>query len=279
MAGLRDLKRRIVAVKSIKGVTEAMSNIAAAKLTIAWVKLNHARAFAGPLEKAVSGIAVEPEDVVTDPRYHIFGSDNGLCGSMNTLLHRNVRKTIAANKENGVDKFSVFVCGEKMRGHVVPPHSNHIADHGVIGGAYRALNFKQICELTSDVCEKNPEPGQNVYMYQRMKSSVQYEITHETMPGKEQFAKYFGADMEFEGDNHVYDNLNEYLNATSIYRVLCESEASELCSRAAAMSNASKAAGDMIDALELTFRKVRQAKVTTEIIEICTGAAAVMDED
>merc|ERR1712137_1052538 len=100
-----------------------------------------------------------------------------------------------------------------------------------------------------------------------MEGAAKFKISNHVIPQKDQIAAYFGADCEINGDYDVNQNLQEFLTFTSIWRSQAEQEASENASRAAAMQNAAKAAGDMIDVLELKYRKARQAKITTEIIE------------
>lgn len=275
MAGLRDLKKRIVSVQGIEKVTQAMGNIASAKFNGAWTRLQHARTLNSDLQKVVFSVCEEPEDVVLNPRFHVLGSDAGLCGSVNTLLVRHARKAHEAEVAKGANP-TYFLSGNKIR--VAMTKSSEVKGNidMVVSDMYKSMSTAQIGTV-ADELSKLPASGQDVYMYQSMVTQNKFALQTDVVPSKKQIQAHFGV-VEFEGDNDVYDNLVEYMSFLNLYRCHAEQEASELSSRAAAMQNASKAAGDMIDVLQLKYRKTRQEKMTTEIIEISTGAAAVMKD-
>lgn len=274
MAGLRDLKRRIVSVQSIEKVTTAMSNIASAKLALAWPKLDHARAFSSDLEKVVFSITEEPTDPIKDARYYVIGSDAGLCGSVNTLLVRHVKEELEKNAEEGVDA-KLWLSGNKI-------HVGFGGNKKRIGGVsdiYGKLNYAQTTEYVADLVENTEEPQQHAFYYQRMHTMNQFGMHTDYIPTTKQIASYRGSasgKVQFEGDQNIKRNLSEFLLLNSIHRIQVEQMCTELSSRSAAMQNAAKAANDMIAELQLKYRKIRQTKITTEIIEISTGAQAVM---
>lgn len=273
MAGLRDLKARIEAVETIKTVTEAMSNIANAKFTGAYARLLHARAFTSDLEKVVFSIVEETEDIPQNPRFHVFGSDAGLCGSVNTLLCKYVSTQHLEYAESKTAP-TYFVSGAKIGPRISKTPGVQI--DMAVQNLYKKLNSTQIASI-ADQLSKEPESDQNLFMYQGMITANKFKIQTETMPTKAQIGAYHG-EVEIDGDYDVVTNLTEYLTYLNLWRCHVEQEASELNARSSSMQNAANAAGDMIDDLGLTYRKVRQAKVTTEIIEISTGASAVMTD-
>lgn len=276
MAGLRDLKRRIVAIKGIENVTKAMSNIAAAKLTGAQVRLDHARRFTGDLEAAVFNIAQEREETPTNPRYLIFGSDRGLCGSVNTMLARSVVPVLSQNKEEGIN-FNMILFGDKMKSSHALTEGNKDNITASFVDVLGKLNFKQATAI-ADSNLATPETDNETFFYQKMVSTIKFQVAEESIPTRQQLESYTG-EMEVEGDNDVYTNLTEYMSCITLYRILLESETTEHYSRKTAMQNANKAAGEMVLELEMKFRRLRQAKITTEICEICTGAEAVMESE
>lgn len=248
-----------------------MSNIASAKFNSAWTRLQHARALTGDFEKVVYGVCEEPTDTPMNPRYYVFGSDGGLCGSVNTLLVRHVTALHQEEVDNGANP-SYVMCGEKIRIGMTPKKQFQGHLSLAITQAYKAMNPLQIGVIADELATLEPA-DKHVFTYQRMVNQHKFVIHTESMPTKQQITSYHGI-TEFEGDNDVYDNLSDYMTYLSLWKCCCEQEASELASRSQAMQNASKAAGDMIDDLELKYRKRRQEKMTTEIIEISTGAAA-----
>ena len=78
-------------------------------------------------------------------------------------------------------------------------------------------------------------------------------------------------------DDENIKNYVEFTLANNIFYCMTESACSEQSSRMTAMENASQNAGDMIDALRLKFNRTRQAVITTELIEIISGSAALED--
>ena len=86
-------------------------------------------------------------------------------------------------------------------------------------------------------------------------------------------------EYEFEPDvkSEVMDDLYEYALTSQIYHSFMDGAAAEQASRMAAMENASKNAGEMIDSLTLKYNRARQARITTELIEIISGASALED--
>jgi F-type H+-transporting ATPase subunit gamma len=99
---------------------------------------------------------------------------------------------------------------------------------------------------------------------------IEAEEGNETMPA-----------VEFDSDStktEVMEDMYEYLLASQIFHSFMDGAASEQSSRMTAMENASKNANEMIDALTLKYNRVRQTRITTELIEIISGAAALDDK-
>ncbi len=84
-------------------------------------------------------------------------------------------------------------------------------------------------------------------------------------------------ECEPESTEEVLQDLHEYTLASHIFHSLMEGATSEQSSRMNAMENASKNAGEMIDSLQLQYNRARQARITTELIEIISGASALED--
>ena len=82
-------------------------------------------------------------------------------------------------------------------------------------------------------------------------------------------------EVEPENDPETLQNFFEYTLATQIFHSLMENATSEQSSRMTAMENASKNAGEMIGKLTLQYNRARQARITTELIEIISGASAL----
>ena len=121
-------------------------------------------------------------------------------------------------------------------------------------------------------------------VYNEFKSAIAQEVvcetllpvdlSHSNLEGSEE--TFFSKDLIFEPDPEkiVEDLLVKHFE-TQVYRCMCESVAAEHGARMSAMENATSNAGDMISRLTLTYNKLRQASITTELIEITSGAEAL----
>lgn len=111
-------------------------------------------------------------------------------------------------------------------------------------------------------------------LFNKFVSAIAYTPSIKTVAAVNQDSvrKYI---VEPSDDNDVLQNFYEYTLATQVYHALMENATSEQSSRMNAMENASKNAGEMIDKLTLQYNRARQARITTELIEIISGASAL----
>jgi len=115
-------------------------------------------------------------------------------------------------------------------------------------------------------------------VYNSFKSAIAYvpsirSITPIVDANSEFFQSKY--DLEPDTDNESLANFYEYSLATTVYQALMENATSEQSSRMNAMENASKNAGEMINSLRLKYNRARQSRITTELIEIISGASAL----
>merc|ERR550534_1516494 len=111
--------------------------------------------------------------------------------------------------------------------------------------------------------------------FNRFKSVVSYQITEIPLFTQEQLAQAEKITTYDSLDEDVLRSYNEFALASLIYYAMKEGACSEQSSRMTAMDAASKNAGEMIDKLQLTYNRTRQAVITKELIEIISGAAAL----
>ena len=120
-------------------------------------------------------------------------------------------------------------------------------------------------------------------MYNNFKSAISYiptirtlsALTVEPTEGSEEEGVLSNYEFEPNNKDEVFANMEEYMLASQIYYSLLESATSEQSSRMNAMENASKNAGEMIHSLTLQYNRARQARITTELVEIISGASAL----
>lgn len=289
MASLRDIKRRIDSVKSTQKITRAMKMVAASKLRRAQEGIIAARPYAGELAKLMHNLVVRAEE-----RAHpllrrssegkvvvaIFTADRGLCGGFNgglvskaeellrtDLADRDVEFIVIGRK--GIDLF-------KRRSHPVRATHTGMLDGDVMQNAVG---------LVDDVVEQfvAGEIGTFYCLYNRFQSAlVQHATLEQLLPiqapevadGEESSAPT--TDYVYEpSPSAVLQQILIHHLYTQVHRILFDSSASEQGARMTAMESATNNAGDMIDRLTLVYNRARQSAITTEMIEIISGAEAL----
>lgn len=139
--------------------------------------------------------------------------------------------------------------------------------------------FNTTCAITNEVFKVDPASYEAMHiLFNEYVSAIAYVPSIKTLgsltakDGAEPLVTY-----EFEPDtkSEVLTDLSEFMVASELYVAMMENAASEQSSRTQAMENASKNAGELIDSLTLQYNKARQARITTELIEIISGASAL----
>ena len=203
----------------------------------------------------------------------IMTSDKGLCGGVNTILARMTRQLLAQSDALGKN-VSMFILGDKGRSAL-----NRAYGHRFVGTATeRAMpySFDLASAIASDTINAGEYDAVHL-MYNEFKSAIAYTPSIRTMVPKTDATDAFFAPFEIEPENdpETLLNFHEYTTASTMFYSMLENAASEQSSRMSAMENASKNAGEMIEKLTLQYNRARQARITTELIEIISGASAL----
>jgi F-type H+-transporting ATPase subunit gamma len=297
MPNLKDLKIRIDSVKSTQKITSAMKMVAAAKLRKAQMSAESARPYAermeamvGALAKSFDGVQGAPELLAgngKDEKHLIVlvSSDRGLCGGFNANIGRFARNKIAELQQAG-KSVKVLCLGRKGRDQVRRQFGDTILetmeDLTKNGAQYTdadaiALRIRTMFEEGEiDVC---------TVVYNKFVSAITQEVTplqvipfqlEEVDSNEEEQDDELKALYEYEpSEEDILEELLPRNLSVQIFRAMLESFASEQGARMAAMDNATRNAGDMIDNLTLTYNRARQAAITSELIEIISGAEAL----
>jgi len=276
MATEKQLKIRITGTKNIAKITKSMKMVSAAKLRGDQQRLAAAKPFSS-WATAVTGDMhdLETADVKQFPAKSlivVMTTDKGLCGGVNTILCRMTRQMIKRLETDG-KQFDLYVLGDKGRSQLRRLYSDRIT----VTATERQLpyTFDLACAMTEDALAENYDAVH--LLYNTFKSAIAYtpsikSITPKVDPAMEFFREY---EVEPEADPETLQNFHEYTVATQLFHSLLENAASEQSSRMNAMENASKNAGEMINKLTLQYNRARQARITTELIEIISGASAL----
>jgi F-type H+-transporting ATPase subunit gamma len=220
-------------------------------------------------------VILEDIDVSGFPQNNlIYGlyTDKGLCGGVNTILSRLLKQLCAKLKAAG-KTYEIIVVGEKGRAQL----RRVMGESLVLTVTEREIpyTFDLAAALSQEALNKDYN-GVHI-AFNRFHSAIQYfpSIKSITPLLDSNDASLNGTAMIPRKHPETLLNLYEYTLATHLYHSLLENATSEQSSRMQAMENASKNASEMIEKLTLQYNRARQARITTELIEIISGASAL----
>lgn len=276
MATEAQLKARIVGTTNISKITKSMKMVSAAKLRGDQQRLAAADPFAS-WASTITGKErdLEALDVSDFPQKNLLimmSSDKGLCGGVNTILSRMTRQLIARLTEAGKD-YDLFILGDKGRGQMRRAYGDKII--GAATDRVLPYTFDLAGEISKDVLKGQYDSVH--LLYNEFVSAIAYTPSIKSIvPMKDPADPFlYKYEVEPENDFPTLENFYEYTLACQIYHSMMENATSEQSSRMNAMENASKNAGEMIEKLTLQYNRARQARITTELIEIISGASAL----
>ena len=289
MPSLKDLKNRINSVKSTRKITSAMKMVAAAKLRRAQEAAEAARPYAERMEKVLGNLSKAAAGSSTAPKLlsgtgsdqvHLLivaTSERGLCGGFNSQIVRKVREDIAKLTAAGKTIKILTVC-KKGRDQLKRDHDDKFVDHVDLSGL-KSVGYDDASKIASDVLARF-EAGEfdvaTLYFNEFQSVLTQVPTGLQIIPAVFEDDGAAAANYEYEPDEEeiLADLLPRNL-ATQVFRGLLENAASEQGARMSAMDNATRNAGEMIDKLTIEFNRSRQAAITSELIEIISGAEAL----
>ena len=199
-------------------------------------------------------------------------TDKGLCGGVNTILGRMTKQLLTRMEADG-KSYQLLVLGEKGKGQLRRIYGDKI----VASLSDRAVpyNFELACAISQEIVSQDFDSVH--ILYNAFKSAIVYIPSIKSIQPKRDPTDPIFSSFEVEPDNDVdtLENFFEYTLATQVLHSLLENATSEQSSRMNAMENASKNASEMIGKLTLQYNRARQARITTELIEIISGASAL----
>lgn len=291
MPSLKDIRLRIDSTKNTQQITKAMKMVSAAKLRRAQQNIVNLRPYAQSLMSLIADVATTQKvehpllSPVEDPKRVLLvalTSDRGLCGAFNTNVSKFTEKYLADN-EAKYEKVDLLLIGR--RGSDYFRRRNRKGVDTILNLA-KDISYLMATRVADRVVSayQSGEYDEVRFVYNEFKSAIQQTVACETLLPVDihRFATLgkgeggFPPDMIFEPapkdviEQLVYKHFN-----VQVYRCLSESVAAEHGARMTAMENATKNAGEMINNLTLTYNKARQAAITTELIEITSGAEAL----
>ena len=285
MANLKDIRNRIKSVKSIQQVTSAMQMVAAAKMRRAQENMEKSRPYSSRLAELLNMLIPEidrslmPELNVREVKKTLFvvvTADRGMAGAFNTNVLREAHKAI----DKAGQKKSEMICIGKKSGGYFKNRNYPIAVEYI--DFWNDLEYSHAMKIGDEIIYRyiKGDVDQVQVVYNRFVNVARQEIRNETfLPmsyDPEEKDSDYNPERLFEPSKEavVKTIIPRYLN-TQMWQFLLESNASEQAARMLAMENATSNANDMIKDLKLQFNKARQTSITTEMLEIVSGAEAL----
>ncbi|WP_037500835.1 F0F1 ATP synthase subunit gamma [Sphingomonas jaspsi] len=295
MASLKALKLRIGSVKSTQKITKAMKMVAAAKLRRAQQNAEAGRPYATRLSDVVSSLASRVTVGPQSPKLiagtgkdetHLIvlaTGDRGLAGAFNTNIVRAARKKAEELQAQGKTVL-FYIVGRKGR-----PVISRVFPKAIVAqydtSAMKAPAYADAQAIADDITDRYNSGQFDVahLAYSEFKSVLAQDPKVDQIipvvpaaPAANDKSTVASAAVEYEPDEEAI--LAELLPknvAIQIYRALLENAAGFYGSQMTAMDNATRNAGDMINKLSIQYNRQRQAAITTELVEIISGAEAL----
>jgi len=292
MANLKELRVRITSVESTKKITSAMKMVAASKLRRAQDAAEAARPYAERMERMLGNLAGGAAGREGAPPMlagtgqgdvHlvvVMTANRGLCGGFNSNIIRASRNLIRELLDRG--KAAKVLCvGRKGRDNLRRDFKHLIADSYTEFGR-KTVQFVEAEEVASKITSMLTAGEFDVatMVYARFQSAMSQVVTRQQIipfpvPESES-ADDASSVYDYEpSDQEILAELLPRNLSVQVFRAMLENGASFYGSQMTAMDSATRNAGEMIDKLRTKYNRTRQAKITTELIEIIAGAEAV----
>ena len=298
MPSLKDIKMQINSVGSTKKITSAMKMVAASKLRRSQEKAEAARPYSSRLEEMLASLAssaASGEGIIklltgtgNDQNYIVIpvSADRGLCGGFNSSINRETFKLVKSLENEGKN-VQLIPVGKKSR-----DFFNRLMQDKIIE-SFSDLNvsitgYESALQVSNKLQQLyfDGKFDKCILIFNKFKSAISQEVTQQQLipldissslkEKKSDDNTEAKAIYDYEPDEEtILKDLLPKNVSIQIFKVLLESDAGEQGARMAAMDNATRNAGEMIDSLTLKYNRTRQAFITKELIEIISGAESI----
>ena len=284
MSQLKEIQTRIQGIKNTKQITRAMKMISAVKLRKAQERIVNLRSYADGIFSAMVDVALTKrvrhpllktkKEETSKPLFVVLSSDRGLCGSFNYSVCRAAENFL---KDKNQD---YFLIGRKAVEYFKFRNYKPVEK---LTGLDKEISFPLAAKVAFFLIDtfKKGEHDEVIIIYQTFKTAVSQKVTMESflpidLSSVHRKESSFSKDLIFESSpSELVENLIQKHFTVQVYRAMCESLASEHGARMCAMENATKNAEEIESQMQLKFNKIRQSSITTELIEVTSGAEAM----
>lgn len=300
MASLRDIRRKISAVKNIRKITQAMKMVAAAKLRRAQDRVDAARPYAEKLRELIEEVSsrVSRELVENQPLLErrdvprigvvLITGDRGMCGSYNNNIARKARAFLHERRAAG-DQIELICVGRKGALSLRAAGWHPTERFAMVGTDAPFSEVEVITRAVVGLYTRAEDPVREVWVaYTEFRNAVTQIATIDrflpietggVMTESESAPAGAATEYEYEPDEaSLLGVLLPRFVDNQVYQYLLEAGASEQGARMTAMSQASDNAGELIGSLTLQYNRARQDAITKELLDIVGGATALAAE-
>lgn len=276
-SSMKAVKARIRSVQNIRKITKAMKMVAAAKLKVDQRRMEVGQPFCRPVQDLMARLP--REDKAGTLTLLAVTGDKGLCGGVNSAVAKLSKLTIQEEEAKG-NNCKFLLMGNKGVASLKRLYGDWFT-YSFEEAAKAPWNFTTASMIAERTIHSNPQRLKVVS--NKFKSLVSYETVIQqcvtssdaSSIDKAEWSKAMDV-YSFEPSLYeIWNDLHDFYLGTVIHGAYLESATSEQSARMSAMENASKNASEMIDKLSLIYNRARQAKITTELCEIISGASAV----
>jgi F-type H+-transporting ATPase subunit gamma len=287
MATVKEMRTRIGSVKSTQKITKALQMVAAAKLRRSQQAAEAARPFAQRMAAMIANLAASVSGPSAplllagtgkDDRHLIVvaTADRGLAGAFNSSIVREARRKIAELTAAG-KSVKIITIGRKARDQLRRQYGAQFIENFEVG--LKTPDLALVRPVANNILELYNAGEFDVVtlVYSRFKSVVtQTPTLKQLIPAVVEASSGPVPFYEYEPDEvTILTELLPQNISVQLLSALLDNQAGFFASQMTAMDNATRNAGELIDALTIKMNRTRQAKITTELIEIIAGAAAV----
>lgn len=284
MAKTQDIKRRIKSISNTRQLTSAMKMVSAAKLRRAQERIFAARPYS-ERSLAILRSLTARTDLEVHPLLSVHGdkrtellvvtADKGLCGGFNASIVREAEVYIRRHPQEDVN---VAAIGKKSRDYF--KRLGHPLERQWVD-VFRHVTFEQASQIAKTLIDMylKQEVDKIYLVYNEFKSAIQATpVVQQLLPVEPMQVtpgEYVEDYLYEPAPKELFSTLLPHYVEIQVYHALLESAAAEHAARMTAMDSATSNAGELIESLTLTMNRVRQASITTEIIEVVSGAQAL----
>jgi F-type H+-transporting ATPase subunit gamma len=292
MPSLRDIRRRIRAIRNTAKITKAMEMVAASRLRRAQMRVTAARPYANAMRALMAelggiapsgGEALHPLLVQREGRNMgvlLVTPDRGLAGALNTNVIRRGTEVILENERSDGQSVQVVTVGRKGQDFLARRGRNLL---GTFTGIIDRVRYDDVIPIARVIMDSfvNGQIDRAVLVYPRFISTLSQrpevvQLLPIERPQTEERTGQQRLDYIFEPDpQSILEQLLPRYIEVQIYQAILETAASFFSAQMVAMRNATDNANDLVSSLSLTYNKVRQANITREVTEIASAAEAM----